>query len=119
MSQITYSLRITSQERETLQTLESSLLNRLVPVLYKFQKRFPHKSLTPFFALPLESQRSFPDWCEGFLTLTEKLEEATRAVELEPITKYLACCDEGGVTGLSFSLIVAEFYQDYGFNGSE
>jgi hypothetical protein len=118
MSQITNSLRVTSQERETLQTLESSLLNRLVPVLYKFQKRFPHKSLSPFFTQPLESQRSFPEWCEGFLTLTAKLEEASRAVELEPMMKYLACCDEGGVIGLSFSLVVEEFYQDYGFSGS-
>jgi hypothetical protein len=117
MTDISNSLILTGQEKETLQTLELSLLNEVVPILYKFQKRFPHRSLSPFFTLPMESERSFTEWCEGFLKLTAKLEEANRAAQLEPIMKYLSCCDEGAVPGVSFSLIVEEFYDEYGFTG--
>jgi hypothetical protein len=117
MVDIIHSLRITDAEKTVLQTLEVSLLNQTVPVLYRFQKRFPHQSLSPFFIMPADSERSFADWCEGFLKLTTLLEDAHRAVPLESVVKYLACCDEGGVHGVSLWAIVEEYYQDYGFSG--
>jgi len=112
---IVNSLQLTIAEKALLQTLEASLLNQVVPVLYRFQKRFPHRSLSPFFILPTDSERSFADWCEGFLRLTTLLEEANRVVQLEPVMKYLACCDEGGVHGVRLWVIVEEYYHDYGF----
>jgi len=116
MADIINSLQITSAEKDLLQTLEDSLLNQVVPVLYRFQKRFPHQRLSSFFILPTDSERSFADWCEGFVKLTTLLEEANRAVQLEPVMKYLACCDEGSVHGVSLWVIVEEYYQDYGFS---
>ncbi len=97
--------------------MEVSLLNQVVPVLYRFQKRFPHRSLSTFFTLPAGSERSFTEWCEGFLKLTTLLEDANRTVQLEPIMKYLACCDEGAEAGVSLWVMVEEFYHDYGFSG--
>jgi len=115
MVNIINSLKLSAQEKEDLQTLGLLSLNQVVPVLYKFQKRHPHLPLSPFFTIPKESERSFEEWCKGFLKLTSLLEEANQSVQLLNIMKYLACCDEGSPPDISFELMVEDFYQEYGF----